>query len=295
MERQNKRKKRRKMLLIIFAIGLFLVPYFIWENNALTVSRYRHTSENFPEGISELTILHISDLHNKAFGKGQERLIDIARETRPDLVCITGDLIDRRRKGMEHALDFVRGAVDIAPVYYVTGNHEEKSKEYVQLKRELEGMGVVILDNESIVYQKGEAAITLWGLSDPARYEEERFRKKEYYEKFRSRQDLMKMTEREKLEEGYHILLAHRPQYFSIYQDYSMDLVLSGHMHGGQVRLPGVGAVFSPDFGLFPPYTEGMVTEGGSTIVISRGLGNSVIPIRIFNRPEVVVITLSRE
>lgn len=184
------------------------------------------------------------------------------------------------------ALDFVKEAVKIAPVYYVTGNHEASLSQYNELKAGLETIGVTVLDNDAVQLNHGKEAISLIGLSDPD---------------FTIKGDIfgevpaMVSTKLNNLaddENSYTILLSHRPELFESYVHCNIDLVLSGHAHGGQFRLPFIGGLIAPNQGLFPQYDAGLYTSGSTNMIVSRGLGNSIIPIRFNNRPEVVVIEL---
>lgn len=258
----------------------------IWENHALQCNPLTVEDEKLPASFDGLRIAHISDLHNTRFGKDQQNLIGLLREEKPDLIVVTGDLIDKRRPGMRNALDFAAQAVRIAPVYYVPGNHEAASAEYSALKRQLAELGVILLDDRAVRLERGEEVLTLMGVADPrmcvpnenaaiARCMQEK---------------LSAVTEGA---QGYQILLAHRPETLAQYAQAGIDLVFCGHAHGGQFRLPW-GGVIAPNQGFFPKITAGIHREGGTRMVVSRGLGNSWIPIRLFNRPEVLLVTLRR-
>ena len=184
------------------------------------------------------------------------------------------------------ALDFAKEAVKIAPVYYVTGNHEASLSQYDELKIELKTIGVIVLEDEAVQLKHDTEEITLIGLSDPD---------------FTIKGDIfgevpaMVSTKLNNLaddENSYTILLSHRPELFESYVHCNIDLVLSGHAHGGQFRLPFIGGLIAPNQGLFPQYDAGLYTSGSTNMIVSRGLGNSIIPIRFNNRPEVVVIEL---
>ncbi len=279
-------KRCMKKIVVILAFCLIGGMIFcIWQNNGLVISKTVYSNPKVPEAFNNFTIVQISDLHNKSFGENQERLLNKLKEVSPDIIVITGDLIDRRRYNLEPARLFVRGAVNIAPVYYVSGNHEAWSGKYKEIEEMLVAEGVYILNDTSIRLTRGDSSITLLGASDPD------FLTSSYSQG----------TDSSHLEANLHvwsqgkdfkILLSHRPELFSLYTKSNMDLVFSGHAHGGQIRIPGIGGIIAPDQGLWPKYTNGSYVEGNTTMFVSRGLGNSIFPLRIFNRPEIVVVSL---
>lgn len=258
----------------------------IWENHALQCNPLTVEDEKLPASFDGLRIAHISDLHNTRFGKDQQKLIGLLAKAKPDLIVVTGDLIDKRRPGMRNVLDFAAQAVRIAPVYYVPGNHEAASAEYPELKRRLAELGVIRLDDKAVRLERGEEVLTLMGVADPRMcVSNENAAIARCMQK-----KLSAVTEGA---QGYQILLAHRPETLAQYAQAGIDLVFCGHAHGGQFRLPW-GGVVAPNQGFFPKITAGIHREGGTRMVVSRGLGNSWIPIRLFNRPEVLLVTLRR-
>lgn len=276
-------KKKKKWLWPVAIILLLIWLYC--ENNVLSVSEYRIFVPQEYGDLNGLTIVHISDLHNKEFGEGQERILKIVREAEPDIIAVTGDVIDSARTDVDVAVEFMTGAVQYAPVYFVSGNHEAWAAEaYQELELQLEQLGVQILDGEQERFSYNGVAVTVLGIPDPDMPGEN---------VAVSRIHLEEMTQ--DVTGEYCILLAHRPELFSLYAENEMNLVLSGHAHGGQIRIPFVGGVVAPNQGLWPAYTEGVYTEGSTAMVVSRGLGNSIIPVRINNRPEVVIIELTTE
>lgn len=239
-------------------------------------------------GEGSFTIAQVSDLHNAEFGGGNGELLTILEEAEPDLIAITGDLIDSRRTDPAPALAFLEGAVELAPVCYVTGNHEFRAYDaYQDLKSQMEELGVIVLENESMVLE--EVPLRVIGLDDPS---------------FGVRSDpsatpeqilqgaLTALAPQAGEEDLCTVLLAHRPEYVELYAQHGADLVLSGHAHGGQVRLPGVGGLYAPGQGFLPEYTSGLYQIGETSLVVSRGLGNSLFPLRVNNRPEVVLVKL---
>lgn len=281
------RNKIVKKLIGLAAVILAALVFCIWQNNAITTTKIDYSNAKIPEEFNGYRIVHISDLHNKEFGKNQEGLLKKIHAVSPDIIVITGDLIDRRKYDLETAMVFINGAVEIAPVYYVSGNHEAWSGEYENIRENLKSAGVHILDDTKATLSKGQGKIEILGLSDPD------FLTTSYLEGT----NISKLREHLQLLSDFvfQILLCHRPELFDIYVKENIDLIFSGHAHGGQFRIPFVGGLVAPDQGLFPKYTSGAYTQNKSTMIVSRGLGNSIIPIRIFNRPEIVVVTLRNE
>ncbi len=254
-----------------------------WGNTALELNLYKVTATRLPEGFDGYRIAHVSDLHNAEFGIRNEKLIQLLQKAQPDCIAITGDLIDSYHTDVDVALDFVREAVKIAPCYYVTGNHESRIPTYDTLKREMEEAGVILLDDSRTDIKIGDAVITLIGVEDPA-FETDYL--------FGDSETVMGDKLNSLAGAGFTVLLSHRPELFHTYVEKKIDLVLCGHAHGGQVRLPFVGGLLAPNQGLFPKYDGGLYTKGNTNMVVSRGLGNSLFPFRVNNPPEVVLIQL---
>jgi hypothetical protein len=269
--------------LWILVVLIFIIVFLYDQNNRIQVSRHRVNHAKIPNAFSGYKILHISDLHNKSFGKNQSTLLRIILKINPDVIIITGDLIDRRRTDFEPIQHLLEGITQY-PVYFVPGNHEAWSKHYVQLRELLLSKGVMLLENESQTLLRDEQSITLYGLKDPGFY-------KQKDEKTSSRLILEASLEKWK-PQGFSVLLSHRPEYFDVYAKHQMDMTFSGHAHGGQIRFPFVGAIMAPHQGFFPKYSAGMYQIKESKLFLSRGLGNSLFPFRIFNHPELIFVTL---
>lgn len=258
------------LVLFVISVGIFLH----WNNTALQVTNYTISSDRIPENFDGFSIVQISDLHNTAFGKNNCRLLAQIRTLSPDIIVITGDIV--HASPMEEALAFARQAVEVAPTYYVSGNHEHRM-DYETLFAELRESGVTVLRNESTVIWKNGEHICLAGIEDPIFYPDGTVEEK-----------LLPLIQ----EDAYTVLLSHRPELFDTYASCGIDLVFAGHVHGGQFRLPFVGGLYAPNQGLFPKYDAGTFTSGNTNMIVSRGLGNSAFPFRLFNRPEIVAVTL---
>ena len=277
--------RKKRVLFVVAFVLVVLIVWTLWGNTALEVNEYEVVSDRIPQGFEGFRIAQVSDLHNAEFGEGNEKLIQLLSQTDPDIIVLTGDLIDSRHTDIEIALDFARQAIKLAPVYYVSGNHEARVREYEDLKMGLAEAGVVILENQKVEITREGESITLMGIADPSFQEDYLFGDSESV----ARQAI---DELQNESDGYTILLSHRPELFDLYVDTGMDLVFSGHAHGGQFRLPFVGGLVAPNQGFFPKFDEGRFTEENTTMIVSRGVGNSIIPIRFNNRPEIVLVTL---
>ena len=282
-------KKARIMLCVIGTIFFTLFIWTVWGNTALMTNAVAISSSRIPAAFSGFRIAQVSDLHNAEFGKNNAELLKLLSESRPDIIVITGDLIDANHTDAGIALCFAQESVRIAPTYYVTGNHEAASPQYDTLKAGLEEAGVIVLEDEAVSLERNGETITLLGLGDPD------FTVKGDMFGETSAMVSTKLKNLDDGEGGYTILLSHRPELFETYVNCSIDLVFAGHAHGGQFRLPFIGGVIAPNQGLFPKYDAGLYTDGGTNMVVSRGIGNSIIPLRFNNQPEIVLVELNAE
>lgn len=275
--------------IIMFAVGviifLALVIWTIWSNKALEQNIYTITSEKVPKAFDGYRIAHISDLHNAEMGETNEKLLAMLRDAQPDIIAITGDLIDSRNTDIEVALQFAEEAAKIAPCYYVTGNHEARVSECIALKEGLRKREIVVLEDERLEIERSGEIVALLGVDDPSFQTDYLFG-----DSITVMQS--KLQELMNNEDTFTILLSHRPELFETYTISGVDLVLSGHAHGGQFRLPFVGGLVAPNQGLFPKYDAGLYTNENTSMIVSRGIGNSLFPFRFNNRPEVVLIEL---
>lgn len=286
---KNIKKEKRKKILTILLVSLFTFSGWVyWGNTAIQTTKININNEKIPESFDGFTIVQVSDLHNAEFGNNQSRLLNAIKAVSPDFIAVTGDLIDSNHTDVAKAMEFINGAIEIAPVYYVTGNHEARSDQYAKLKQQMLEAGVIMLEDEGTTIKREGASIRLFGLNDPNFTATD-----DAYESAAMVDTKLKAMLSKNNE--YTILLSHRPELFDIYAENSIDLVLSGHAHGGQVRLPFIGGLVAPNQGFFPKYSEGVHEKEQTKMIVSRGLGNSIIPVRINNRPELVVITLDHK
>lgn len=283
------KKWSKKQWLCIIAICLVVISgWIVQDNTKIELAEYNVISSKVPEPFVCFEIAQVSDLHNAEFGEGNSDLLALLSEVEPHVIVLTGDLIDSRHADMDIALDFAGKAVQIAPVYYVTGNHEARVPEYEQLKMGMKDLGVTVLENQKVQISKDGESITLMGIQDPSFRTDYLFGDAESV----SRQALTSLQDES---DGFTVLLSHRPELFGLYVDTGVNLVFSGHAHGGQFRLPFVGGLVAPNQGFFPRYDAGQFIEENTTMIVSRGVGNSIIPFRINNPPEIVVVELKRQ
>ena len=259
-----------KKLLLLIRIFLCLLPFLIifliQQTNSLKDTRYVWASGRVPPGFDGYTIALVSDLHNKRFGKNQVRLVRAVWELQPDLIALTGDFADLQTKNLDSVRELLEGVHDLVPMYYVDGNHDPESPFYDELLALLEEYEVTVLDGEEIILTQNNDKMTLTGFP--------------YWHPGDTAAD---------------IVLFHDPAALEQFAAQGCGLVLAGHIHGGQVALPGGRAILGPSGGLFPKYSGGVYTEGETTLVLSRGLGTSGFPFRAFSRPEVVGVELKHE
>lgn len=274
------------MLVLI----LLMLLVSVWDTNHFVKRSYQMKSDRIK---GKVKIIVASDLHNHSFGRGNVRLLQAIDEQKPDLVLMTGDILTgNQHSGYENAAEFVQKVAAKYPVYYANGNHESKlarnearyQNKYSRYCAELKSAGVEPMRN--IKRDVPEQEIEIFGLELP----------QVYYHKGRRRtllvSDLNGLLGRPDPHK-YTILLAHNPEHLETYAKWGADLVLSGHVHGGIMRLPLLGGVISPSYQLFPKYDGGLFTEQNAKMILSRGLGTHTIPVRFFNPAELVIVELT--
>lgn len=252
---------------------------------------YTISSKHIPPELDKFKIIHLSDLHGALYGRDNEMLVQKIRQIRPQTIFMTGDMADSSPHAIPRFKNLCSQLCGDYSVYYVLGNHEQELKKDIlsKLMTNLKKMGVIILENEwkTISYQG--AFIKLYGLVTPMKYYKDILNEYQWGVKF-SAEDAKKLLGRSD-DSCYKILLAHNPLYYPAYRDWGADLTLSGHIHGGIIKIPKLGGLLSPDLTLFPKYDGGHFKEQGKDLIVSRGLGNHFLA-RILNPPELVSITL---
>lgn len=281
----RKLSKKQKIILTVFS-AVFLIlfsVYCTYQNNVLSISEYEIANEKLPESFDGFTVAQISDFHNTRSEFLRESVLREIKNFSPDIIVITGDFIDSRFPKTEISLAFAKELVKIASVYFAPGNHEARIPEiYEPFEKELQSIGVNVLRNSCKKINIGGEEINIIGADDATFYGTE--------DKYVSTARTLDEIKYDK--DLFTITLSHRPELFSVYVEKNQDLVFSGHLHGGQFVIPGLGGLYMPTEGFFPDYWEGTHTENSTTMVVSRGIGNSAFPIRINNRPELIFVTL---
>jgi uncharacterized protein len=271
-------KKRLAVFTFIVLIFAFSAKVY-FDTNYFKLKRVEFNSNKIPEG-SEFTILQISDLHNKVFGDNNERLINTVEKSNADIIVLTGDLIDRDTDGFENAFSFVENITEISDdVFFVSGNHEWENAHTKEFLDGLQERGVTILNNKNTKITEKKVSLNLVGVDDPSTNHE-------------NLNKAFKSINRER----YTILLSHAPTITEKHDEFPADLVLSGHTHGGQVRIPIIGALVAPDQGFFPKLDKGTYKIGRNQyLYIDSGLGTSVAPIRFLNQSQMSLITITHK
>jgi uncharacterized protein len=276
-----------KTILLAACILIVIFLFLYIQNNLITVTKIELPLKNLPQGFNGYRIVQISDLQNKVFGNGNDILVYKIKNSNPDLIVITGDLIDAAKYNEEAILEFIDDINHIAPIYFITGNHEMYGNYMLKLEPKLNEKNIKILRNSSENIERNGDTITLIGIDDPI----ETQASKNHITSEKLVQELGK-TLSIRDASNFKILLSHRPEFFSLYAKNNIDLTFAGHAHGGQVRLPFIGGLYAPGQGFFPKYTSGKYELNNSTMIVSRGLGNSSIPQRILNQPEIIISVL---
>lgn len=307
-EKKWRNKTKRRIILIILGMLLCFISICFYQNMVVEVTEYRISSDKISDEFVGFRILQISDLHSIRTERRLSYLVGRIEAQEADIIVITGDLIDSRyyrekdedgEAGIPDAmtLAFLAELVKIAPVFYVYGNHEMILLDDVEnnpFKNAVIDSGVYLMNNARMKLTRGQSFLYLLGVQDPATV----YKDRTFADKGDNDETLAAMLEyvtQDMEEEHFTLLLSHRPEQFDLYQQYDIDLVLSGHAHGGVIRLPFLGGVYASSQGFFPEYDSGVYEDAGTSMVVSRGIGNSKIPFRVFNTPELVMITLVKE
>ena len=287
----------KRLSVCCAAAGAALLARSEYERGHLVTRACTVTLPDYAEGLDGLVIVFLSDLHDNVLGPGNTDLIDAVRQAAPDLILIGGDMPTVkpwRKKDFSTLDELFEKLSGIAGIYCALGNHEQRMKEkryegwWEEYSRLLEKKGITVLDNSSVRLYRGGTALRLTGLS----LGEDCYRKGR--KKKIGRADIERLVKPGE-DNDFELLLAHNPIYLDAYAAWGADLVLSGHLHGGTIRIPGLGGLMTPQFQFFSPYTRGQLKKGKTNMVVSAGLGTHSINVRLNNRPEAVVIRLKAE
>lgn len=283
MKTKGKKHRGRGCLtaLIILALIAAAAAFLIKDSrDDLEISRYEVKSQKLPESFDGFKIVQLSDLHGAEFGEDGMGLVEKVKELEPDIIALTGDFVTD--EGDLAAVEKLAARLtELCPVYFVSGNHEFGSGLAVKVRNILERAGVKYLSNEYLTISRGEDEILLGGVEDPLAYAD------------MLSPDELAQKMNDAAPDAFKILLGHRNYWMTEYPELPVDLIFCGHAHGGLIRIPGVGGLIGTDRRLFPDFDAGQFNNGRYTLIVSRGLGNSVSIPRIFNRPEIVCVELS--
>ncbi len=279
------------LTLGITALSAYGFCYY--QNNNIQITRFNvlaNTNDN-------IRILHLSDLHSKEFGKGNKILLDKVFDEKPDIVVATGDLIDSNMKKIDNIVYFLAIINNSIPVFYIPGNNEMRCKRLNEILHKLKANNITVLDDEIKTIKIKSTMVNILGLVEKRIDSGELF-----YEKVKSKyagERSEYLLERLEMMNGLKILLSHYPENYEAnkdtsYSKYKFDIMFSGHAHGGQFILPFIGGLFAPGQGILPKYYSGIYGKENK-LVVSRGLGNSGFPLRLFNRPNIVVVDILRK
>jgi predicted MPP superfamily phosphohydrolase len=267
-------------VVVNIVLGFFMFKFV----SGIEVTNYNVVSNKLSSEFDGFKIVQVSDFHNGTFDDSQQTLINKVKNQKPDIITITGDIIDESTPNLDTVSKLLDELIKISPVYYVSGNHDVWYPNYSELQKLLVNKGVILLDNKKTILKRGNSHINLYGIGDPNVWDSsgaEKYVKREI--------SVLKPNE------GFNILLFHRANMFDTLKGNGYQLILSGHMHGGQVQIPFIGGLRSPHGTWFPKYAQGKWEQDGTTMIVSRGLGNIVWAPRILNPPEIVAVTLKTE
>ena len=284
---------KNKKIIVLVCITLIFISIIMYFIKKIDVTKYTISNEKIPEEFNGFKILQLSDFHSEGYRDTTEKLIDKVKNINPDIIVMTGDMVSWDMENIEEAKILVKLLAEIYPIYYVDGNHEHLA-EILRLSRYnsfldfMHELGVTTIKNDCIKLHKGNESINLYGINIPldsatALYVDKLQLEKNYVEKTLPKAD----------SEKFNILLAHTPTFIKQYSQWGADLVLAGHMHGGIARIPFTNiGLLSPGRTIFPKYAAGKFKVKDSIMIVNRGIGTSSFKLRIFNNPEITVLTL---
>lgn len=279
------------IMIVVYIIILLAVVSYIISLAKIDISKYEVVSEKIPKEFDGFKILQLSDIHNRNFGKESERLIKKIDAEKPDIIVVTGDMVSSNVTDFSRFFSLMEKLGEKYTVYYIFGNHEQRLSIENQGKivEKLRALKINVLNNDEVHINKGTERIKIYGLQQNLIYYNNylKYRKEYKY----TVEDMSQIFDKPN-DKVFNILLSHNPLYFETYEKWGADLVFSGHVHGGLIRFPLLGGIISPERKLFPRYSGGKYEINDSNMIVSRGLGNSTINLRVFNNPEICVVEL---
>jgi predicted MPP superfamily phosphohydrolase len=290
---------KRKILIsiLIFVILLIIIITYI-SNNVIVVSKYCIKYDNLPSNFDGYVIVQLSDFHSREFGKDNKKLIEKIKKQSPNIIVVTGDMINAKDNNYDTFLNIAKKLVSICSVYYIIGNHEQDISEdkLNELYNSLNDIGVNILDNSKVIIERDGQTIDVYGMWFNLKYYSD---KTSEFIQNNSSDYYFSLDKMNKVlgdnSSNFSVLLTHNPMYFDTYANWGADLTLSGHIHGGMIRLPFLRGVYSPERTFFPKYDSGLFTKENKSMIVSRGIGNGNLGFRFLNCPEIVTITLKKK
>ena len=290
----SRKKLRTVVWLVLWLIAVIIIVVINYYNRHLIITNYKINDPRWPAALNSWRLVQLSDIHNQATeGPGNNQIISSVQKLQPDIITITGDLFDGDRTNIPNNLQLVKELTSIAPVYMVLGNHEFANDDYIKLIQLVEEAGAQVMRNELVTINDPGAPITIIGLDDPAAWGWPLSYKAQEQLTAKTLNKIMALPEFNST--SPRLILAHRPELWPQYLLADPLVILSGHTHGGQIRLPLIGAIYVPNQPLLAQYDEGIFTKANSYLIISRGLGNSFINCRFDNYPQIVTIDFYHE
>ena len=284
--------KNKKIIVLIF-IALIFIGILICFVKKIDVTKYTISNEKIPEEFNGFKIVQLSDFHSQGYRNTTEDIINKVKDINPDIIVMTGDMVSWDMEDIDEVKVLIKSLVELYPIYYIDGNHEHLAEilrpgKYVAFIEFMKELGVTTIKNDYIEIYKGDKSINLYGINLPLDGATGL-----YVDKFQLEKNYVEKTLPEANEEKFNILLAHTPTFIKQYSQWGADLVLCGHMHGGIVRIPFTNiGLLSPERTIFPKYAAGKFKVNGSIMIVNRGIGGSSFDLRLFNNPEITVITL---
>jgi len=279
---QRRRTRAIPFALLLLAALALLIVFLKWGNDSLQTEVFSFRAEKLPEGFEGCRLAVLADLHGKEFGRGNDRLLQAVRNAKPDYILLAGDIADEHTD-LSILEPLASGLTAIAPTYYVSGNHEWSAKILPDVAARLKNGGVVYLNNTFTVLKRNGSSLVLAGVDDPNGYADQK-----------TPQELADEVRRD-MGDPFWILMAHRSNGYPVYGTLGADLVISGHAHGGIIRLPFTDGLFGNDMNFFPTWTSGFYYDYATPLFASRGLGNVKPSFRVFNRPQLAILELTRK
>ena len=284
---------KNKKIIVLVCIALIFISILMCFIKKIDVTKYAISNEKIPEEFNGFKIVQLSDFHSQGYRDTTEKLISKVKDINPDIIVMTGDMVSWDMEDIEEVKILIKSLAEVYPIYYIDGNHEHlaeilRQSRYISFNKFMQELGVTIIKNDYVEIYKGDKSINLYGINLPLDGATGL-----YVKKFQLEKNYVEKTLPEVDKDKFNILLAHTPTFIKQYSQWGADLVLCGHMHGGIARIPFTNiGLLSPGRTILPRYAAGKFKVKSSTMIVNRGIGTSSFKLRIFNNPEITVITL---